>query len=198
MYNEKRKVYILNLKNALCSVEISIDTTYSVQSSDNKHYNLELNPNNYRHNDYYKTFAIHIDLFNSEIDIALVGDFYCYESDCAVLDGKVLTIMQNNTISQICVDNGALILHKEFECCGCTFGLYRVTNGYIIYGEIEIVMLDLNFDKLWAFSGKDIFVSQTRKDVFVLGEHSIKLYDWEDNFYEIDYTGKLISEQTKQ
>lgn len=189
----------MNLKNELCSVEISIDTTYSVQSSDNsRHYDLELNPKNYKHNDCYKTFAIHIDLFNSEIDVALVGDFYSYDYDCAVLDGKVLTIMQNNTISQIRVDDGALILHKEFECFGCTFGLYRVANGYVIYGEIEIIMLDLDFNKMWEFSGRDIFVSQTRDDVFVLGEHSIKLYDWENNYYEIDYMGKLIREQTKK
>lgn len=187
----------MKLKNELCSVEISIDTTYTVQSSDNRRYDLEWNPKNYKHNDYYKTFAIHIDLFNSEIDVALVGDFYSYDSNCAVLDGKVLTIMQNKAISQICVDDGALILHKEFECYGSTFGLYRVANGYVIYGELEIVMLDLNFDKIWEFSGRDIFVSQTREHVFVLGEHSIKLYDWEDNYYEIDYTGKLIREQPK-
>lgn len=159
---------------------------------------MELNPRNYRHNDYYQTFTIHIDLFHRKIDIALVGDSFSYDADCAVLDGKVLTIMQNNTISQICVDNGALILHKEFECFGCTFGLHRVADGYIIYGEIEIIMLDWNFDKVWSFSGRDIFVSPTRENAFVLGEHSIQLYDWEDHFYEIDYAGKLIGEQMKQ
>lgn len=42
------------------------------------------------------------------------------------------------------------MLYKEFECFGCTFGLHRVANGYVIYGEIEIVMLDLNFDKIQA------------------------------------------------
>lgn len=188
----------MNLKNELCSVKISIDTTYSVQSSDNRHYDFELNPENYGHNDFYKTFSIHIDSFNNEIDIALVGNFYSYDSDCAVLDGRVLTIMQNNTISQICVDDGTLIFHKEFECFGCNFGLYRVVNGYIVYGEIEIVMLDLDFNKVWTFSGRDIFVSQTRDNAFVLGEHSIKLYDWEDNYYELDFTGKLISDHPQR
>lgn len=188
----------MHLKNEFCFVEISIDTTYSVQSSDNRHYDLEWNPQNYGQNDDYKTLSIYIDLFHRAIHIALVGDFLSYDFDCAVLDGKVLTILQNNTISQICVENGTFILHKEFECFGSTFGLYRVADGYIIYGEIEVIMLNLNFDKVWAFSGRDIFVSQTRENAFVLGQHSIKLYDWEDNFYEIDYTGKLIEEQMKQ
>ena len=183
----------MQLKNDLCSVQIAIDTTYTVHSSDNRHYDLELNPENYGHNDFYKTLSIHIDSFTGEIDIALVGSYYSYDSDCAILDDRVLTIMQNNTISQICTDDGTLILHKSFECLGCTFGLYRLTNGYIVYSEIEIVMLDLNFNKVWSFMGKDIFVSQTREKTFVLCEHSIKLYDWQNNYYELDFTGKLIN-----
>lgn len=182
----------MNLKNELYSVKISIDTIYEVQSSDNKYYDLEWNPENYGRNDFYKTLSIHIESFNNELDIALVGDYYSYDCDCAVLDGRILTIMQNNTISQICIDDGMLILHKKFECFGCTFGLYQVKNGYIIYGEIEIKMLDLNFNQVWSFSGRDIFVSQTRENAFVLGKHSIKLYDWMDNFYELDLSGNLI------
>ena len=188
----KAKAYILNLENKFCSVKILVDTTYDVQSSDNRYYDLEWNPENYGRSDFYKVFSIHIDLFDNEINIALIGNYHCYDIDCAVLDGKVLTIMQYHTISQICVDDGTLMLHKAFECFGCTFGLYRVVNGYIVYGEIEIIMLDLDFNKVWEFTGRDIFVSQTRENAFVLGENSIELYDWEDNYYELDFNGNLI------
>ena len=184
----------MELENDFCYIQINIDTTYSVQSSDNRHYDLEFNPKNYRHNDLYKTLSIHIDLFNKEIDIALVRNFCSYDFDCAILEDRVLTIMQNNTISQICVDNGMLILCKDFECFGCTFGLYKVKNGYIVYGEIEIVMLDLDFNKVWSFSGRDIFVSQKEEKSFLICENSIKLYDWENNYYEIDFNGNLISQ----
>ena len=64
--------------------------------------------------------------------------------------------------------------------------------GYLIYGEIEILMLDFDFNLMWKFSGKDIFVSVTGKKAFELCEDSIKLYDFEDNFYEIDYDGNKI------
>ena len=67
-----------------------------------------------------------------------------------------------------------------------------MVNGYIVYGEIEIIMLDLDFNKVWGFTGRDIFVSQTRKNAFVLGENSIELYDWENNYYELDFNGNLI------
>ena len=91
----------MQLVNELCIVQITTDTAYTVQSSDNKHYDLELNPEKYTRSDFYKTFSIHIDLFYKEIDIALVGDYYSYVTDCAILNENILTIMQGSTISQI-------------------------------------------------------------------------------------------------
>ena len=142
--------------------------------------------------DCYSTFHIHVDLFNERLDIALIGNYYSYDYDCAILDEKILTIMQNNIIMKINVENGKLIFYKKIECFGCNFALYRVKDGYIIYGEIEIIMLDTNFEKKWKFCGRDIFVSASREKIFELCENHIKLYDWDDNYYEIDYDGKLI------
>lgn len=184
----------MKLKNKLCSVELTIDEEYTVQSSDNRHYDLELNPEGFKHSDLYKTLSIHIDLFNREINIALVGDIYYKDSDCAILEENILTILQNDAISRIDVNTGTLIQHKRLENFGCNFGIYKVMDGYLIYGEVYITMLDRNLNKKWAFGGRDIFVSQSNKNSFEIGEHSIKLYDWEDNFYEVDFDGKLIGE----
>ena len=181
------------LQNDLCFINISIDTTYTVESTDNKPYDLVINPRHLRHNDMYKTFSVQIDLFSKTIRIALIGDFYSYDKDCAVLEDKILTILQNDAVVQLDINDGTMINFKEFDCFGCNYGIYRVQNGYIIYGEIEITMLDLNFDKKWSFSGKDIFVSMSEKKEFELCENSIKLHDFEGNFYEIDFSGKLIS-----
>lgn len=180
------------LRNELYIVNITVDTTYTFQSADNRPYDLELNPENYTHSGFYKTLSIHIDSFSDEIDIALIGSFYSYDTDCAVLEGDILTVMQNNFISQIDLKNVRLLLHKKFDCFGCAYGLFRVPKGFIVFGELEIVGLDLNFDRVWGFSDKDIFVSQSLKKPFEIGEASIKLYDWEDNYYELDFDGHLI------
>ena len=126
--------------------------------------------------------------------IALIGDFYSYDKDCAVLEDKILTILLNDTIVQLKINDGTMINFKKFDCFGCNYGIYRVQNGYIVYGEMEITMLDFDFNKKWSFSGKDIFVFMSDKKPFELCENSIKLYDFEENFYEIDFSGKLISE----
>ena len=72
-----------------------------------------------------------------------------------------------------------------------------MSDGYLIYGEIEIIKLDNEFNVAWKFSGRDIFVSISGKNAFEIAEQSIKLYDFEDNFYEIDFDGKLINEKLK-
>ena len=56
-------------------------------------------------------------------------------------------------------------------------------------------MLDFQFNKKWIFAGRDIFVSISEKKPFVLCENSIQLYDFEDNFYEINFEGQLISDK---
>lgn len=182
------------LQNDICNVKISIDGTYTVESTDKKPYDLVINPSHLKHNDMYRAFSIQIDLFYKELSIALIGDFYSYDVDCAFLEDKVLTVLQNNAIVQIDVKSGIMLFFKEFDCFGCNYGIYKVKNGYIIYGEIDIIMLDINFNKKWSFSGRDIFVSVSGKRAFELCEDSIKLYDFEDNFYEIDYMGNLIAE----
>lgn len=180
------------LENQKCHVEIKIDETYTVDSADNHPYDVVLNPCHYKHNDLCKTFSIYVDSFSSELHIALIGHFYSYDFDCAILDNDILTVLQDKTITQIRVTNGSLVRHIKFDCFGCNFGIYKVQKGYIIYGEIEITMLDFDFIKIWSFSGKDVFVSISRKDSFELKENSICVYDFEDNYYELDFDGNLM------
>lgn len=182
----------MELKNNICDVNITIDSTYTVNSADNKYYDFVLNPAEYRRNDFSKTLSITIELVSKTFDIALIGSFYSYDFNCAVIEEELLTIMQNDTITQINILSGTIVFHKRFECVGCNFGLYKVKLGYVIHGEIEILMLNENFEVKWIFSGRDIFVSISDKIPFELCADSIKLYDYNDEYYEIDYNGNLI------
>ena len=130
-------------------------------------------------------------------DIALIGDYYTYPEDCAILEDNILTVLQNDYITQIDLKKVQIIAGYELEVFGTTFSIYRMPDGYLIYGEIEIIKLDDGFNTMWKFSGKDIFVSITQQNAFELTDHSIKLYDFEGNFYEIDFDGKLINNESK-
>lgn len=183
----------MNLENEKCQIEIKIDETYTVESTDNKYYDMIFNPDCYTHSEHYKVFSIVVNLNNEQYSIALVGDYYSYDTDCALLDNTVLTVLQNDTITQIDIIDKKIVNRINFNCFGCNFGIYKIQTGYVIYGEIEITMLDMDFNKKWSFSGKDIFVSTTNKMPFKLKENSICLYDFQDNYYEINFDGQLIN-----
>lgn len=180
------------LENKKCCVKIKIDQTYTIDSTDNRYYDVVLNPCHYKRGNLSKTFSIYVDLFEREFCIALIGSFYIYDDNCAVLDDETLTVLQNDAITQIRITDGTIIRHIELDCFGCNFAIYKVENGYILHGEIEITMLDLDFIKKWSFSGKDIFVSVSGKQSFEIRDSSICLYDFEDNYYEIDFDGKIL------
>ncbi|MEE0059753.1 MAG: hypothetical protein UE295_02875 [Acutalibacteraceae bacterium] len=181
------------LENDNCIIEIKVDETFTVDSTDNRHYDIIHNPCGYKHNDYSKTLAIYVNLFSKEYSIALVGSHYSYDYDCAILEDDTIIVLQNDTITVINIFDGSIIKYIEIDCFSCNFAIYKVKDGYIIYGELEIIMLDFNFVKKWSFSGRDIFVSISGKNAFELKSDSICLYDFLDNYYEIDYNGNLIN-----
>ena len=181
------------LQNECYKIDIQVDSAYTIGSSDNKRYEVILNPNNFISGDFYKTYSISVESRTGLLRLALVGDYYICEEDCAVLEGNILTILLNNMVAQIDVETAAIITSVIIDDLGVNFGIYSTDYGYIVHGEINIQMLDRDLHTKWIFSGKDIFVSVTDKTPFELCDDRIKLYDFEDNYYEIDYNGNLIT-----
>ena len=181
------------LQNELCSVEITIDETYTVGEADDHPYHIVHNPNGFKRGDFYHTFSVRIDRPSGSLRIALIGD-HIYDEDCAILEKDVLTVLLNDRIVQLKVTDGSVTLCGKLDTFGCNFGIYRIEAGYIVYGEVEITMLDLNLQKRWSFSGRDIFVSISGKAPFTICEHGIRLFDFEDNYYELDFSGNLLKQ----
>ena len=178
------------LQNEKYHINITTAHTYIEESADNRRYDYILNPNKLGRNNMYRTLCISV-TGAKNAEIALVGDYYTSDSDCAILEGDILTVLQNDYISQINLDSVQVVAGYKVDVFGTTFAIYRMSDGYLIYGEIEIIKLDDGFNVVWTFSGRDIFVSISGKQAFELTEQSIKLYDFEDNFYELDFDGKL-------
>lgn len=175
------------LSNDKCCIEIKTDDLYTIDSADNSfQYDIVLNPDSRRHNDLYKTLAIHIDLFTKEYDIALIGSAYSYDIQCAILKDDILSVLQNDAITCINIADGTIPRRTRLDTWGINYAIYETQKGYLIYGELEITMLDNNFGKIWSFSGKDV-LTEIR-----LNETSIYLCDFETNSYELDYDGNLI------
>lgn len=186
----------MQLKNEAYQVQISVDTTYTICSADNRPYDLVWNEEKIGRNDFYKALSISVaDISRDENwNAVLVGDFFSYDADCAVLEGDVLTVLQNGTVTQISLKEKRILRQISFHCDGIGYGIHRCARGYLVFGELEATMLNANLEEVWSFSGADIFATQDGTEAFVLCADRVKLRDWEGNYYEVDLDGNEITQ----
>ena len=182
----------MKLKNEFCAITVSVNDHFLFNDPKNDRYDIIFNPQNYNSEDSVKVLEFDVNLFEDRKKIALITFIGEPTGDIAVLEGTVLTVLQDETFLQIDVIEGRIIATKPTDMFGNVFSLNKFGDDYIVHGEIEIARYDSKFNKLWSFSGKDIFASVTGKTAFEMAENSIKLYDFQDNYYEIDYNGKEV------
>lgn len=189
---------IKTLQNEKFFVEISVDETYKIDSADNYKYDIVMNPAEIAVGDDADMYnALHITVKgHSNAEFALVGSRYASPENCAILEDNILTVMQNDFITRIDLETMSIVACHEIEVnyFGVYYGIYRIPSGYLVYGEVLILKLDENFRVAWKFSGHDIFVSITGKNAFEITQDTIKLYDFYDNYYELDFDGNMICE----
>ena len=73
---------------------------------------------------------------------------------------------------------------------------YRKGDLYVVHGEITILCFNKNFEKLWEFCARDIWITTDDSEAIVLHNKYIQLKDWRGYVYKLDYQGRLISEDS--
>ena len=181
------------LQNEKYLIEIKLDEMYTINSADNPFsYDKILYARNILPSEHYKTLSLQINNGAYIFKIALIGDYFSYDFDCAVLNDDILTVMQNQNLTSIRLSDLEIVNKVELPSYGINYGIYRCKCGYLIYGEIKIILLDFDFNVCWDFSGIDIFVTRNGNKPFDFTDDKIILHDWENNCYELDYNGILL------
>ena len=180
------------LENDSCIVEIALDDTYETDIDFNGKYDIVINPLGYSQDEYHKAYAIHVFLKDKEYSVALIGDYNCWDYNCGVIDGEVLTVLQGWEVTQFNITTAQVTRSVTLDIMAPNFEIHRVNTGYLIYGETDITMLNNELETMWSFSGYDIFASSSGKKSFEIKKDRICLYDFEDNYYELDFHGKVI------
>lgn len=129
-----------------------------------------------------------------KLQIALICETSAIDEDCAVLNGNVLSVLQDWTLYHINIETCELVSTTRINSWCPNFHIYRIPSGYIILGETDVTMLDNCFNSLWSFGGNDIFspMDPSLKPIEFC-EDRIKLYDFNGDYYELNYSGKLIT-----
>ncbi len=175
------------------NINIEVDSTYTLNSADNRYFSKVFKLHEDINRSYTKTFSISIVYEDKEINIALVGDYYSDCENCAVLNNDILIILMNNKVAFIELKNINLLKVIEVSSF-CCFSISKFKVGYIVHGELDIVYINDNWEKEWSFSARDIFTTPDGSDVFEIEEDKIRIKDWEGYIYTLDSKGKLISE----
>jgi hypothetical protein len=179
------------LENNKYRINIEIDTTYTVKSTDNREYDLIFQVEDYPKGHMYKAFSIAIVNEETTHLIAIVGSCYSEPYHCATLEDNRLVVLMDNTIIFIDIERIKIIKSILINDFGICFALYRFKNGYIVHGELEVIKLDLNANVEWRFSGADIFAT-SKEDNFTVLENEIIVEDWQGYIYHIDENGHEI------
>ncbi len=174
------------------NIQFNSAPNYNKNSSDNLNYDEVIIVE--EDEDFCRTKVVEISDGIKTRRIAMVVPYYTPEDFAVKADNRVF-LMLNEILCYFDPEKGEIVEKKEIPM-EPMYGAYAFENDFILHGELTIFRVDRNLEIKWKFSAKDIFVRcGSDEPAFIMKEDRICLYDFEENYYEIDYDGKVIKEQ---
>ena len=183
----------LNYKNF--EIEIFNDGSFTLHSADNtsSYKNVYYSDND----DFNNKIAVRTFENSQEISNAIIcenGTTNGLTENSFIINDNKTWICISNKIYCLEIPSLKLIYHKKLDSV-TNFTIYKFKDDFIIHGELEIFRITQLGDIKWSFSGKDIWVNIEGKQEVEIKDDRIKLIDFENNEYEIDFNGIEISEK---
>ena len=119
--------------------------------------------------------------------------FYREVRDAVQVDDFLIQILFKE-IRRIDIQTGNVLQQVECPNMGGLIGICAIEDGYILHGETELFRYDQQLNRVWSFSGRDIFAALDGKKAFWIEKDTIHCRDWLGWHYVLDLDGKLISE----
>lgn len=171
-------------------ISINEAPPYSCNSTDNKYYDKVLV---IEKSDFNKTIELEIEQNEETRSVLLIVPYYTPLESFIATHRDGLFMMLNDFLCVFDPETMTIVKQVQINPLGTMFEVHKLENDYILYGEMEIYRISEELDIKWEFSGRDIFVRyQGTEPAFLIKKDRICLYDFEDNYYEIDFEGKQI------
>lgn len=181
------------LSNENYKVEITKDRQYTLFSTDNKFYDIIIETEGYSRNDFICAYCVSVQGVMVNYKVAIIARVYGSVGNCAVLEENRLVVLVDNYL--VFFDLMAQLLEKKVLILdfGTGIEMYPFDDGYIVNGEIDIIKVNRFGNKVWDFSGRDIWVRPDGESSIKIFGNSLLLTDWEGFKYQLDRWGKEIS-----
>ena len=188
------------LSNHLCTIEITEDPTYTVDSVDNRPYDRVLNPRGYRRSHFTRAFAIRIELPDFTRTFALIGEGYAVASDCAVLEEDELVVLQNRDLIRIAITDGQVLSHTHLDRFGVLNSIYPLPDGYLVVGELEVFQLDHSLRAKWSYGAHGMIMSWKMQEDHILlwEEETTYSMNAKTNKVKLNFDGRVLTEPAQE
>lgn len=174
-----------------CEIYIRKAPPYSLHSTDNKPYDKIIVIED---SEFTKCMEIEVNRLGETHTVLIVASYLTPTKSFAELHRDGLLFMLNDTLCIFDPLRLEINLKVNISPMGTMFEIHPYGGDYILYGELEIYRISSDLSIKWQFSGRDIFVRHHGDEsAFEMKEDKICLYDFEDNYYVINYDGKLIN-----
>ncbi len=164
---------------------------YSFNYTDNKDYD---NVIMIEEKDFCKPIELEIERYGEIKYVLMVVPYFTPLESFVAPHRDGLFMMLNDVLCIFSPETATVTKQTRINPLGSMFEVYQLDNDYILYGELEIYRITEDLTVKWIFSGRDIFVRYKGiEPAFLLKQDRICLYDFDDNYYEISFEGKLIT-----
>lgn len=181
----------MNIMNDKYSITAFYDGIYSENSADNRPYDFKIYTQNFS-NVPYTSYRITVEKFDSgnTVEIIVIGS-YCsqIEYNGMLLNNDTLFILMDLNIVILSLYDMSYNVQNIPHPFGTYYSIYLYESNYIIYGELEIIMLDSSFNDLWRYCTQDILFNANYS--LKVENGYILFYDWDGNLHKLDLNGKL-------
>ncbi len=129
-------------------------------------------------------------LLNSAIIGAEGGTSGLHKTSQIIEDNRLLICCAN---SVFCLEISTLnLLWKTKVDDATAIQIFKINDGYIVHGELEITRLATNGNSIWQNAGADIFVTDSNEANFEIKDKIIFVKDWQNRTYKWDLNGNEI------
>jgi len=173
-------------------LEIIKDDSYSRNSTDNKYSYKNVYDDK---SDYPSKIGIFLKDDIGEVINSVIIINYGFSSGLPgswMTVGDILFVLVGNRLYRVKLPE-LTVLTSSVADYHDTYAIFKVDNRIVVHGEQEITCFDLDGNKLWSFTGEDIFVSVEGSNPIEIVDRYIKLVDFNNRKYLVDFDGKLIS-----
>ncbi len=172
--------------------EITVKETvsYSINSTDNKYYDQCIKAIDADRFGHYSSYEMEVMSFeNGENFSVIVIASYCSKvfENSGILADDIFYIILDNQIIKMNLQDFTYINYLIPNPFGTYYEIYNCESGFLVYGELELVLLDKQFEEQWRYCTQDILFGE---NCLQLNEEYISFKDFEGNSHEVDWSGK--------